>query len=43
MKMTLHRIDDIKGCQRSKHISISVFHAERFPKLVIDMMYLLEI
>ena len=42
MNMTSHRIVDIKGCQHSKHISISVFQTERFPKWV-KMMYLLEI
>ena len=42
MNMTSHGIVDIKGCQHSKHISISVFQTERFPKWV-KMMYLLEI
>ena len=42
MNMTSHGIVDIKGCQHLKHISISVFEAERFPKWV-KMMYLLEI
>ena len=42
MNMTSHGIVDIKGCQHLKHISISAFHTERFPKLV-NMMYLLEI
>ena len=42
MNMMSHRIVDIKGCQHSKHISISVFQTERFPKLV-KMMCLLEI
>ena len=41
MNMTSHGIVDIKGCQHSKHISISVFQTERFPKRV-KMMYLLE-
>ena len=34
MNMTSHAIVDIKGCQYSKHISISVFQTERFPKWV---------
>ena len=42
MNMTSHGIVDIKGCQHSKHKSISVFQTERFPKWV-KMMYLLEI
>ena len=42
MNMTSHGIVDIKGCQHSKHISISIFQTERFPKWV-KMMYLLEI
>ena len=33
MNMTSHGIVDIKGCQHSNHIfvSISVFQTERFP------------
>ena len=42
MNMTSHGIVDMKGCQHSKHISMSVFQTERFPELV-KMMYLLEI
>ena len=42
MNMMSHGIDDIKGCQHSKHILISVFQTECFPKCV-KMMYLLEI
>ena len=44
MNMTSHVIVDIKGStyQHSKHISISVFQSEHFPKWV-KMMYLLEI
>ena len=42
MNMTSHGIVDKKGCQHSKHISISVFQTERFPKMV-KMMYLIEI
>ena len=41
MNMTSHGIVDIKGCQHSKHVSISVFQTEGFPKWV-NMMYLLE-
>ena len=42
MNMTSYGIVDIKGCQHSKHISISVFQTERPPKLV-KRMHLLEI
>ena len=42
MNMTSHGVVDIKGCQHSKHISISVLQTERFPKWV-KMMYMLEI
>ena len=42
MYMTSHGIVDIKGCQHSKHLSISVFQTECFPKWV-KMMHLLEI
>ena len=42
MNMTSHGIVDIKGCQHSKHLSISVFQTERFPKWV-KMVHLLEI
>ena len=38
MNMTSLGIVDIKGCQHSKHISISVFQTVRFPKWV-KMMY----
>ena len=41
MNMTLHGIVDIKGCQHSKHIAISVFQTECFPEWV-KIMYLLE-
>ena len=40
--MTSHGIVDIKGCQHTKHVSISVFQTERFLKSV-KLMYLLEI
>ena len=42
MNMMSHGIVDIKGCQYSKHKSISVFQTERFSKWV-TMLYLLEI
>ena len=42
MTMTSHGIVDIKGCQHSKPISISVFQTERLSKWV-KMMYLLAI
>ena len=44
MNMTSHGIVDIKGstCQHSKHISISVFQTELFPRWV-EMVYLLEV
>ena len=42
MNMTSHEIVNIRGCQHSKHISISVFQTERFRKWV-KMMYLIEI
>ena len=42
MNMTSLGIVDIKGCQRSKYISVSVFQTERFPTWV-KMMYLLQI
>ena len=42
MNMTSHGIVDSKGCQYSKHISISVFQTERFPKWV-KIIYLKEI
>ena len=40
--MTSHGIVDIKGCQHSKHISISLFQTKCLPKWA-KMMYLLEI
>ena len=42
MNMTSHGIVDMKGCQHSKHISISVFQTERLSKWV-KMIYLLAI
>ena len=37
MNMMSHGIVDIKGNQHSKHISLSVFQTERFPKWVNDV------
>ena len=42
MDIMSHRIVNIKGCQHSKHVPISLFQAELFPKEQ-EMMYLIEI